>query len=51
MIEIERNDLEKLLQLAEFYLTHLYIQGIEISKEDELIKKMRFLLKEENKND
>ena len=50
MIEVERNDLEKLLQMAEIYLVHLYIEGIE-KKEDDLIKKIRFFLKEEEENE
>ena len=49
MIEIERNDLEKLIQMAEIYLVHLYIEGRDNSEENDLIKKIRFLLKEEKK--
>ena len=51
MIEVERKDLEKLLKMAEMYSVHLYIEGSEQLEEDALIKKIRFLLKEDKKND
>ena len=51
MIEIERKDLEKLLQMAEMYSVHLYIEGSDQLEEDALIKKIRLLLKEGEEND
>lgn len=51
MIEVERNDLEKLVQMAEMYSVHLYIEGSEQLEEDALIKKIRFLLKKEKKDE
>ena len=51
MIEVERDDLEKLVQMAEMYSVHLYIEGSEQLEEDALIKKIRFLLKKEKKDE